>query len=91
MNSISKLCTWYANQSPDDWQEVRIVTIDNPGWSLKVDLEGTALSPKPFAETRRDSSDTDWLVARKNGNVFEAFGGPLNLDEMIGVFVTWAS
>ena len=76
MNSISKLCTWYANQSPDDWQEVRIVTIDNPGWSLKVDLEGTALSPKPFAEIRRDSSDTDSLVARKTAMCSKHLAAP---------------
>jgi hypothetical protein len=93
MTNISKLCSWYARQCVDEWQEefgIKISTLDNPGWSLKVDLERTNLSGKPFKEIKSDVSDTDWFVARKNGTVFEAFGGPLNLDEMIGVFVTWA-
>ena len=93
MSNIAKLCSWYAGQCVYEWQEefgITISTLDNPGWSLKIDLERTSLCEKPFAEIKSEVSDTDWLVARKNGKVFEAFGASLKLDEMIDVFLIWA-
>jgi hypothetical protein len=91
--SIFKLAAWYERQCVDEWHEdhgVKIDTLDNPGWSLKVDLEGTALEDRPYDDVKIERSENDWIVARRYGSVFEAFGGPRNLDEMINIFVQWA-
>lgn len=93
MDAISRLCSWYERQAINDWHEdhgVRIATLDNPGWSLKVDLEGTFLQGRAFQDVQIDRSDDDWVRVRRNGDVFEAFGGPSNLNEMIESFLSWA-
>jgi len=93
MDAISRLCTWYERQCTDEWHEdhgVSIETLDNPGWRIKVDLEGTSIEAKPFQEIEINRSDRDWVVARRHGNIFEAFGGPKNLGEMIEAFLSWA-
>ena len=92
MDTISRLCAWYERQCVGEWHEdhgVKIDTLDNPGWSMKVDLEGTALQDKDFEEVRMERSDRDWLIARRSGLIFEAFGGPMNLNEMIESFLMW--
>lgn len=92
MNAVSKLCEWYELQCADDWHEdhgIRIDTLDNPGWSLKIDLKGTRLYEKNFAEIRIERSELDWITARRNNDIFEAFGGPMSLNEMIEIFVAW--
>jgi hypothetical protein len=93
MDTVSRLCVWYELQCADDWHEdhgIRIDTLDNPGWSLKIDLKGTSLYDRDFQEIRIERTDHDWITARKNGDTFESFGGPKALDEMIQVFLIWA-
>ena len=93
MSNISKLCKWYESQYVEDWHEdfgIKIDTLDNPGWSLKIDLQLTVLQEKKFDEVKIEKSEQDWIVARRKGDVFEVFGGPTNLDEMIGIFLSWA-
>lgn len=94
MDAVAKLCTWFERQCSKDWHEdrgIKIDTLDNPGWSMKIDLKGTELQDKTFHDIRIERSDRDWVVARKNADVFEAFGGPMNLGEMIESFLVWAS
>jgi hypothetical protein len=93
MDTISRLCAWFARQCVNEWHEdrgVKIDTLDNPGWSIKIDLVGTSLQEKAFEEFRVERSDRDWVVARRNAELFEAFGGPMNLNEMIESFLMWA-
>jgi hypothetical protein len=93
MDTVSRLCAWFERQSVNEWHEdhgVKIDTLDNPGWSMKVDLKGTSLQKKVFQEFRIERSDRDWVFARKNAEVFEVFGGPRNLNEMIEKFLLWA-
>ena len=92
MDNISRLSQWYADQCVDEWEEefgITIRTLDNPGWELKIDLNKTPLAKRAFSEIKIEVTDKDWLVARKVGFTFEAFGGPLNLDQMIAVFLKW--
>ena len=85
MDAITKLCVWYESQWVRDLHEdfgIRIDTLDNPGWSLKINLVGTGLEDKGLQETKVERSEQDWFVIRRNAQRFEAFGGPKNLDEM---------
>jgi len=46
VDELEWLEQWYAAQCVGDWAEdrgVKIDTLDNPGWLLKVDLRGTDL------------------------------------------------
>lgn len=85
-------CAWYERQCVNEWHEdrgVKIDTLDNPGWSMKIDLKGTLSQGRVFEEFRIERSDRDWVVARRSGEIFEAFGGPMNLSEMIEIFLDW--
>ncbi len=92
MDTVSKLCNWYERQCVEDWHEdsgVTISTLDNPGWSLKIDLRRTTLQEKTFQNIQTNRSDRDWISICRNGDVFEAFGGLNNLNEMIKIFLDW--
>ncbi len=98
-NPIQELQRWYRNQCNELWEHrngVRIDTLDNPGWSLVVDLEGTDLQDVSFRELKRgvDASSNpeheDWIVCKVEGRKFVAHGGPYRLEEMISTFLAWA-
>lgn len=45
---------WYANLCDADWEHqygISLTTIDNPGWSLRIDLDGTPWRCADFRET----------------------------------------
>ncbi len=90
---LARLQAWYAAQTDGDWEHsygIRISTLDNPGWMLKVNLEGTALEGRPFGRVREDRSETDWVDCVVEADVFRGAGGTHNLRELIEVFVRWA-
>lgn len=94
MSNNQALCRWYQQQCNDRWEHtygIKIDTLDDPGWSLKIDLAETSLLDRAFREIKIDRSEQDWIRARRNGDVFEAHGGPNNLDDLIGHFLSWAT
>jgi hypothetical protein len=83
---------WYSSQCDGAWEHdcgIEIGTLDNPGWSLKVDLAGTPKESAPPSETKIERSETDWIHYYVREGRFEAFGGAKNLQEMLGVFQDW--
>lgn len=88
------LQAWYANQCDGDWehqQGIQLETLDNPGWTLRVDLAGTALWNRPFARVQRGDIDSgDWAWCGVRAFRFEGSCGPLNLGELLGMFRAWA-
>ncbi|MHA3841353.1 immunity 53 family protein [Sphingomonas aestuarii] len=98
---LSWLMQWYAAECNSDWEHsygVEINTLDNPGWTLKIDLRETALEGVPFSKTSHGEPASDlegwqrlgsWWVAEVNGTTFEAACGPLDLIQAIRVFRDW--
>lgn len=96
MSALSQLQDWYLANCDDDWEHtygVKVETLDNPGWMLSVDLVGTPLEASPFAgyEYGLELDDDEWVHCKVDGKVFKAAGGPRKLEEMIEVFLAWAS
>ena len=94
MNSaISDLQEWYASQCDGDWEHsfgIRIDTLDNPGWSLSINLTGTDLEGLPFTELKENyDNERDWLICVVHDNSFGGSGGPLKLERMIQIFLQW--
>lgn len=99
MNALAQLQEWYRTQCNGDWEHtygVSIGTLDNPGWTLEVDLAGTALMGRRFETVSHGvaagsvEDDEDWFFCEVKGAKFVAAGGPRKLDEMILTFVNWA-
>lgn len=85
---------WYAEQCDGEWEHargVRIDTLDNPGWSIAIDLKGTDLDGKEFAARHSETSETDWLSVRVEDSVFKGAGDPSKLEQLIGEFRAWAT
>lgn len=92
-STLDRLARWYESQCNDDWEHqfgVKIDTLDNPGWSIKVDLRGTALADRMMNDIQIDRSERDWLRCKIVDNRFEGFGGPSNLSELVDAFLAWA-
>ena len=92
--TLDQLMSWYQSQCDGDWEHqhgVQVDTLDNPGWSVKVSLIGTALEHVPFDEIKDVSDDLDWINCRVASGRFEGFGGPGKLDQILQVFLQWAN
>lgn len=93
-NNVSWLQGWYFAMCDGDWEHSygpRISTLDNPGWTLEIVLQDTGLEDKVFTDIQIKRNEHDWVFCLVKDGVFYGAGGPLNLDELIGIFREWAS
>jgi hypothetical protein len=93
MDTLQELQNWYHSQCDGDWEHsygVKIDTLDNPGWSVVIDLAETNLAGCAFPEVHRLEHDMDWIHCRVRGMRFEGNGGPFMLEEILRAFLVWA-
>lgn len=93
MDTYNWLQDWYQRHCDGDWEHssrIQIHTIDNPGWSVSINLECTNLEKKLFEEVKIERSETDWIFCKVVNGIFKSAGGPKNLEEMLRIFRTWA-
>lgn len=94
MNTLQKLQQWYQSHCDGAWElgyGVKIDILDKPGWSVTIELALTELEGRRFAEVKRMEHETDWIHCRVRDGKFEGHGGPLMLEEMLRVFLAWAT
>lgn len=92
-DDFSWLQKWYHAHCDGDWEHsarIRLGTIDNPGWSLKVNVRDTELENKGFKKNHMERSENDWIFCTVEDNQFEGACGPTNLPEMFKLFRNWA-
>ena len=89
-DDLTWLMQWYLAQCDEDWEHqfgVEIGTLDNPGWSLSIDLDGTSLEGRMFGPlydgvseqeqpVQGGDGDVPWMVCRVEGSKFKGWGGP---------------
>ncbi|WP_345686366.1 immunity 53 family protein [Novipirellula caenicola] len=95
-DSLTQLQQWYLANCNGDWEHrygVSIATLDNPGWSLKIELTGTPCEGRALERTSVGDHDTDdgWHVRWVADNEYHAAGGALMLTTMIDDFLRWAN
>jgi hypothetical protein len=99
MSSLTELQTWYRAQCDGEWEHyrgVRIESTDNPGWWVKIDVQGTTLADRAFAPVQRgdfDSMDPQppWLTCKIEDGVFHGAGDASTLAEILELFLSWAA
>ena len=92
-SALGALAEWYWYHCDGDWEHdrrIRIGTLDNPGWSVWINLADTELNGVVVQRVVRERSDHDWLHYWSDGSAFEAACGPTNLEEALLAFVTFA-
>jgi hypothetical protein len=92
MSALSTLEQWYSSQCNGEWEHgfgVEISTIDNPGWSVSIDLHDTPKQDAAFTRVKIDREDKNWIHYWAEKQKFQIYCGPSNLSEAIGIFVRW--
>lgn len=92
MNTLEKLQRWYLSQCDGDWEHgygIKIDTLDNPGWHVSISVAETPWKLKPFRDVQTAISASDWITCRVEGQKFEGFCGPTNLNQVLEIFLQW--
>lgn len=92
MDIFEWLQNWYKKQCDGDWEHlygIKIENIDNPGWSVSVDLIDTALTNRAFEKIQYDHGDDNWLICQVKDNKFEGVGDSDKLVEILSIFKQW--
>jgi immunity protein 53 of polymorphic toxin system len=92
-STLQRLCTWYRSQCDGEWEHtwgVKIGNLDNPGWCVEINLQGTRLEDVPFDEHKDLEHETEWIHCRRDGQTFQVDCGPERLDAALQVFLDWA-
>jgi hypothetical protein len=93
MNTLTKLATWYQSHCDGDWEDIygiKIDTLDNSGWSVDISLQETELEDKDYEQIKIERSQEDWLRCSVKDGQFQIRCSPLNLEEGLNTFLTWA-
>jgi len=99
MSELRDLQAWYLSQCNEDWEHtygVEIGTLDNPGWSIKIDLYDTCLDGVEYSNhsygvgPEADPEGNDWVITKVENGQFVGYGGPEKLSELISLFLGWA-
>lgn len=93
INIIAEVQKWYASNCDGEWEEdygIKIETMDNPGWSVSIDLYDTNLEDKKFDEINKHDSEKLWIDCRVEDNIFKGFCDPSKLKEILTIFINWA-
>ena len=88
MEIVEWLTSWYKSNCDGDWEHsygVRIDTLDNPGWSINIDLVDTNEEGKMIS-IKIENSDEDWYSVISDGNIFTAYGDFNKLPFLISKF-----
>ncbi|HEX4496529.1 MAG TPA: immunity 53 family protein [Thermoanaerobaculia bacterium] len=93
MATLDRFQKWFASQCDGDWEHgtgIRIETLDNPGWSICINIEGTSLEGRKMPLFAIERSEEDWLHASSAGAEFRIRCGSKNLERDWIFSVIWA-
>jgi len=93
MRPVEFLQTWYRAQSNGHWEcshGITVESLNNPGWIVTIDLEGTPLENRAMPSVAREISQRDWMVCEVDHNQFRGQGDPEKLVSILEIFQAWA-
>ncbi|MFW6692733.1 Imm53 family immunity protein [Streptomyces sp. MAR4 CNX-425] len=89
---LGALAAWYAEQCDGDWEHeygVKIHTLDNPGWLIKVDLPGTSKEGATLPPESEEGPDGSWLHTSADGRHLQVACGPKDLKKALQSALTF--
>ena len=98
MDVLLRLQQWYAAQCDGDWEHqygIRIETLDNPGWMVKIDVTGTALEGRPFTAIAEgvgaDSAPAGarWIDCSVRKGLWQGACDESQLPRLLELFLGW--
>jgi hypothetical protein len=92
MNMIEWLRNWYESNCDGDWEHsygINIGTLDNPGWSVDIDLIDTIFEGIQFDKIQIYVDDSSWIHCDVVEGVFIGQGSIDKLEEILKIFSEW--
>jgi hypothetical protein len=86
---IEWLQKWYLEQCDGGWEHeygITIGTLDNPGWTLDIDLAFTHLQEVNISPTLWEDGEDNWLSYSIKERKFYGNCDPTRLNLLINVF-----
>jgi hypothetical protein len=88
---LEKLQAWYMTQCDGEWEHqfgLQIDTLDNPGWTVSIDLAGTDLETVNMKPCKMDAGESDWIFCEIKDRKFIGNGDPGKLKQILEVFLS---
>lgn len=86
---LTRIQNWYQTNCNNDWEHnygFSIGTLDNPGWTIKIDLAETSLENLQFERTI-DNGRFDWMNVITKDKTITAACDPTKLGEVLKIFL----
>jgi len=86
---LTRLQNWYLTNCDGDWEHsygISINTLDNPGWTIKIDLCDTCLQDLLY-DKQIDNGTFDWLFIKVADKVLEASGDTNKFSVILTIFL----
>ncbi len=92
MNELSWLVKWYISKCNGEWEDyygIKIVTLDNPGWLVEIDILETDLENIEFVSISVENTEEDWMNCRVENGKYIGVGDKSKLSDIIRIFKEW--
>ncbi len=89
MNAFEYMKEWYKKNCDGDWEHqygIKINTVDNPGWEVRIDLAFTGLEDVEIEYELIQNCDDDWYGFSVKNKIFDAAGDPEKLETLLEKF-----
>lgn len=87
---LERIQNWYKLNCNGDWEHsygYSISTLDNPGWSVAIDLTETPLEALEYKRDYQNiEKEHDWFSIESVDNVLKIYCGPNNLRQAFEIF-----
>lgn len=89
--TIERIQDWYKLNCNGDWEHsygYSIATLDNPGWTIRIDLAETCLDKLDFKQQFQNPEyEHDWYIIKTEKEVLDIACGPENLKQVFEIFL----
>lgn len=89
--TIDRIQDWYKLNCNGDWEHsygYSIATLDNPGWTIRIDLAETCLDKLEFGRKFQNPEyEHDWFIIKTDKQVLDITCGPENLKQVFEIFL----
>lgn len=89
--TIERIQDWYKLNCNGDWEHrygYSIATLDNPGWTIRIDLTETCLNKLDFKrDFQNPEYEHDWFIIKTDKQILDIACGPENLKQVFEIFL----
>jgi hypothetical protein len=89
ISMIDWLSDWFKLECNGDWEHengISISTVDNPGWSITIDLRDTSLENEEIVSDLVEINENDWFFFEVKNKKFRGGGDLSKLNFLISKF-----